>query len=706
MKKLIFAVLCVISILFFTVGTALAMAHPWPQFRADAQNTGSVDNRGPRTGTLLWTFDVGYIMFSSPAVAGDGRVFVGDKGGYINAINSNGSSYAWNSNIGEFVDSSPALHSLGWVYVGSGDNNFYALNANGTMYWSYNLLDDVYSPTLSPDGARVYVGDNNNCINVINFDGSTPSPWFYRTGEDVRSSPALDSNGNVYVGSDNNNVYALNSNMTFSWSYRTGNSVSSSPAIGALGIYVGSEDNNLYALNFNGSLSWSYNTQDDIDHASAAVTYMHLFHPPYFLDSVYIGGNAGRLYKFMSGSLSWSYVTGTWVFSSPAIGSDDYIYVGSGVRLHAVTPFGLLAWSYVTGDWVASSPAIGDDGKLYVSCMDNYLYCFQDPPKLGLLVRQASNDLNIYFWNVPDVGDWTQWDALARNPSPLARDFWQIPIGNDGIGLTSIDIASDDLALLVRQASNDLNIYFWNSPVDGDWTRWDALARNPSPLARDFWQIPIGNDGIGLTSIDISEPPDESDEIALLVRQASNDLNLYFWNSPVDGDWTQWDALARNPSPLARDFWQIPIGNDGIGLTSIDISEPADGKDEIALLVRQGVNDLNVYFWNSPAEGDWTRWDALARNPSPLARDFWQIPIGNDGIGITSIDVDGNGRDDIGLLVRQGANDLNIYFWNSPVVGDWTQWDALARNPSPLARDFWQIPIGNDGIGLTGIAME
>ena len=331
--------------------------------------------------------------------------------------------------------------------------------------------------------------------------------------------------------------------------------------------------------------------------------------------------------------------------------------------------------------------------------------------RLALLVRQASEDLNIYFWNVPDAGDWTRWDALSRNPSPLARDFWQIPIGNDGIGLTSIDIGeppdgADDLALLVRQEANDLNIYFWNSPDSGDWTRWDALARNPSPLARDFWQIPVGNDGIGLTSIDIDEPPDNRDEIALLVRQGEDDLNVYFWNSPVPGDWTMWNALARNPSPLARDFWQIPIGNDGIGITSIDISEPPDGRDEIALLVRQEANDLNIYFWNSPVPGDYRRWDALARNPSPLARDFWRIPVGNDGIGLTSIDLNEDGRDEIGLLVRQEANDLNIYFWNSPVPGDWTMWDAVSRNPSPLSRDFWQIPIGNDGIGLTGIGME
>ena len=326
--------------------------------------------------------------------------------------------------------------------------------------------------------------------------------------------------------------------------------------------------------------------------------------------------------------------------------------------------------------------------------------------KLAILVGEGAGDLNIYFWNAPTAGDWTRWDALARNPSPLARDFWQIPVGNDGIGLTSIDIGSDDLALLVREGASDLNMYFWNASIVGDRNYWDALARNPSPLARDFWQIPVGNNGIGLTKLDISEPSDGSDELGILVRKGANDHNIYFWNAPVAGDWTRWDAVARNPSPLSRDLWQIPIGNDGIGLTSMDISDPPDGRNEIAILVREGANDLNIYFWNSPVVGDWSYWDAMARNPSPLARDFWQLPIGNDGIGITSIDVDGNGKDEIGLLVRQGANDINIYFWNASVPGDWTRWDALARNPSPLARDFWQIPIGNDGIGLTGLAME
>ena len=64
------------------------------------------------------------------------------------------------------------------------------------------------------------------------------------------------------------------------------------------------------------------------------------------------------------------------------------------------------------------------------------------------------------------------------------------------------------------------------------------------------------------------------------------------------------------------------------------------------------------------------------------------------------------GRKELGILVQQGVGDLNTYFWNSPVAGDWNYWDAFARNPSPLARDKWQIPVGNEGVGLTGIGME
>ena len=71
------------------------------------------------------------------------------------------------------------------------------------------------------------------------------------------------------------------------------------------------------------------------------------------------------LYAFTpDGTRKWSFTTSGVIESSPAIGVNRNIYVGSrDGRLYAVTPDGTLEWSYTTGGEVFSSPA---DGAVYV----------------------------------------------------------------------------------------------------------------------------------------------------------------------------------------------------------------------------------------------------------------------------------------------------------------------------------------------------
>ena len=74
----------------------------------------------------------------------------------------------------------------------------------------------------------------------------------------------------------------------------------------------------------------------------------------------------------------WSYTTGDWVDSSPAV-ADGKVYIGSddskAYCLDADT--GGLIWSYTTGDNVFSSPAVAD-GKVYIGSLDFKVYCFMD----------------------------------------------------------------------------------------------------------------------------------------------------------------------------------------------------------------------------------------------------------------------------------------------------------------------------------------
>lgn len=154
------------------------------------------------------------------------------------------------------------------------------------------------------------------------------------------SSPSVDANSNwkIYVGTDTDRLMALDSRGSLEWSYVTsGNASESSPAIGSDGIiYMGAGD---------------------------------------------IGTAVYCVFAISTtGSFSWSYQAGSDVFSSPAVSSEEKIYIGSlDKNIYSLNSDGSLAWSYETFDFVRSSPSIGSDGRVYVGSDDNLLYVFDEP---------------------------------------------------------------------------------------------------------------------------------------------------------------------------------------------------------------------------------------------------------------------------------------------------------------------------------------
>jgi outer membrane protein assembly factor BamB len=79
----------------------------------------------------------------------------------------------------------------------------------------------------------------------------------------------------------------------------------------------------------------------------------------------------------------WEFKTGGVVNSSPAIGSDGTVYVGSDDnKLYAINgKSGVKRWEFETGFHVSSSPAIGSDGTLYVGSVDYKLYAIKTDSK-------------------------------------------------------------------------------------------------------------------------------------------------------------------------------------------------------------------------------------------------------------------------------------------------------------------------------------
>ena len=82
-------------------------------------------------------------------------------------------------------------------------------------------------------------------------------------------------------------------------------------------------------------------------------------HPPLAAGVVYVGSNDFNVYALnaLTGEKIWSYVTGNYVYSSPAV-VEGVVYVRSYSSLRLAASTGGKIWSYAAGGPTYSSPGI------------------------------------------------------------------------------------------------------------------------------------------------------------------------------------------------------------------------------------------------------------------------------------------------------------------------------------------------------------
>ncbi len=370
---------------------------PWPMFRHDLTHTGRSPYTGPANPHLYWSFPVRDGIASSPAIASDGTIYVGagwlwsgTSDSCLYAINPDG-SLKWYFKTENGVFSSPAVGTDGTIYFGSLDKYLYAIEDSityGKLKWKTYLNHLVFSsPAIGLDGT-IYVGSLSQKFYALNPAGTIK--WSFQTNWCVFSSPAIGSDGEIYVGSKDENLYAFEDSMTYGkvkWNYSAGqfydgHLMDSSPAIGADGsIYVGTDpygawgqtpvpvDTVFFAVNPDGSLKWVFRMNDGAESSPAIGED----------GTIYVGSYDGYLYAIedsgTQGKLKWKFLTGGQIDGSPAVDACGIIYIGSrDSSLYAINPDGSLRWNFKTNGGIESSPSIGNNGILYFGSMDGNLY--------------------------------------------------------------------------------------------------------------------------------------------------------------------------------------------------------------------------------------------------------------------------------------------------------------------------------------------
>jgi len=342
-------------------------------------------------GDVIWEFETGDSVVSSPTFDSSGNVYVGSQDGYVYSVDANGQQ-RWRFETSDYVESSPALSpDESKLYIGTWDDRVLALNtSDGSLAWEFAVASLVYASPAVAENGLIYVGASDGYLYSITPEGGLN--WELEIGGELDSSPAIDSSGNVYVGSDAGNVVAVNANGEEIWSWDVPlepgalsreTDITSSPMITATGLlFVGCQNHFVYALDVaDGSLEWKYETGGIIEGS--------------FVEGMgrncLISGRDGYLYSFSwDGNLNWRTFIGANYYSTPCVDGMGRIYAGGlnsdlSSALTVLSSTGEVIHSAEFSSFLDSSPVLAPDGTLFVGNNNGKLYALEGGDKLASL---------------------------------------------------------------------------------------------------------------------------------------------------------------------------------------------------------------------------------------------------------------------------------------------------------------------------------
>ena len=344
----------------------------WPQFHCDQAQSGVVPGNLPEQLSLVWRFNAGDEIKSSPAIV-DGRVYVGALDGHVYALDLQTGKQLWAIALDDMVEAPPALVE-DTVYIGTLAGTLYALDAeSGATRWTFRTGSKLVGGAnwyRNPEGRlRILTGSHDSFLYCIDAP-SGQAVWTYQSGNYINGSPAVATDYCAFGGCDAI-IHVLS--LTDGAKVReidTGAYVAGSSVIREGHVYVANYDGDLLKASLTtGEVAWRYSIGDAPFVSSPAVSE----------EVVVIGGRDMRVHCIdnRTGEARWAYATLGEVDSSPAIAGDKVVVGSDDGRLYLLSlADGKLLWTYETGRSITSSPAVAD-GMIVVGCDDGMVYCYK-----------------------------------------------------------------------------------------------------------------------------------------------------------------------------------------------------------------------------------------------------------------------------------------------------------------------------------------
>jgi len=169
----------------------------------------------------------------------------------------------------------------------------------------------------------------------------------------------------------------------------------------------------------------------------------------------------------ITGLEKWRFKTDYGIDSSPIIGNDGIVYIGSNdYHIYSLNSNGTLKWKYHTDNRITSAPALSEEGTLYVGAWDSKLYAINSTtgdlnwkvvanggtidssPAIGV-------DGTIYFGTMKGTDE---GEIIAINPNGTIK--WIYPTG---YYITSDPAFGDDGTIYIGSGDN----YFYAMNPNG-----------------------------------------------------------------------------------------------------------------------------------------------------------------------------------------------------------------------------------------------